>query len=102
MDKDKVQGIAALQPPKTLKELRAFLGMVGYYRRFIRDFSARTSQLTELLKKDFSFEWGEACQKEFIDLKQALTNDPVLALPNEEGRFRLYTDFSSIAVSAIL
>ena len=52
MDPAKVQGISALTAPTTLKELRAFLGMVGYYRRFIENFSKKSKKMTELLKKD--------------------------------------------------
>ena len=60
---------------------RSFLGLAGYYRKFMKDFSKIVSSLTRLIRKDVKFEWSEACQKSFEELKKRLTIAPILALP---------------------
>jgi hypothetical protein len=102
MDPDKVSAIRNLTPPTSVKELRAFLGIAGYYRRFIRNFAKKTFNLTQLLKGDSDFEWSSACNKEFTFLRHELALAPILRLPTSTGKFRLYTDFCSYAISAIL
>lgn len=67
--------------PKTLKQLRGFLGLTGYYRRFIKGYGVLAKPLTRLLQKD-SYQWDEAANTAFLELKQAMVNPPVLALPN--------------------
>ena len=102
MDPDKLQAINDLVPPQTIRQLRAFLGIAGYYRRFISNFAKRTFHLTEQLKDTDRLEWNAACQKEFSDIKQALLSAPILKLPSKDGKYRIYTDFCSSALSAIL
>ena len=89
-------------PPRDLRELRAFLGTVGFYRRFILLFAVRARPLTEMTSPSREWCWGEKQQAAFEDLRNALTTDPVLALPSRDGRFRLYCDWSALGVSAIL
>lgn len=77
MDDDKVKAVLEWPKPKTLKELRGFLGLTGYYRRFIRGYGSIAKPLTELLKKG-AFHWNEKAQLAFEELQQVLTQPPVL------------------------
>ncbi|KAL3694004.1 hypothetical protein R1sor_007655 [Riccia sorocarpa] len=102
VDTDKVKVIRQLEPPTNLRELRAFLGHVGYYRRFIRDYAAIASPLTKLLKKDQAYEWRKEHQNSFQKLKDALVNALVLRPPEWGKPFHVYVDTSSFATGAIL
>nr|CAD1834599.1 unnamed protein product [Ananas comosus var. bracteatus] len=82
MDQQKVRAICEWEAPTTVSELRSFLGLVNYYRRFIAGYSARAAPLTDLLKKTQSWDWTPRCAKAFEDLKRAVTEDPVLRLPD--------------------
>ena len=81
VDTDKTKVIDTLPTPKTVKEIRSFLGMCNYYRRFIKSYSTITGPLTKLLKKDEDFIWTEECETAFRTLKQKLTTAPILAHP---------------------
>ncbi|KOM31241.1 hypothetical protein LR48_Vigan01g079600 [Vigna angularis] len=78
MDQEKIEGVIAWEEPKTLKALRGFLGLTGYYRRFIRDYGKIAKPLTEMLKKG-NFVWTEAAREAMGRLKIAVTTAPVLA-----------------------
>lgn len=79
VDPEKVKAITEFPTPKTRKQLRQFLGMVGWYRKFLSDFSTITYDLTELLSKGKKFEWTDSVQKSFELLKLKLSSAPVLA-----------------------
>jgi hypothetical protein len=98
----RVVSIQGLQPPKDLGALRTFLGIVGYYRRFIKDFSERAKPLTTLTKKEMRWAWGHEQQTAFQSLKDALSSAPVLGHPDWEKPFNRYTDWSKQAVGAVL
>ena len=102
MEQGKVQAIREWPVPKTLKELRGFLGLAGYYRKFIKHFAHRTLAMSELLKQGVEFTWGERQQASFLDLKEAMTSAPVLAIPDPDLPYEVYTDASQFAVGAIL
>lgn len=102
MDKGKVQAIAEWEPPTKVTELRSFLGLVNYYRRFIKSYSARAAPLTDLLKKTKAWEWSEQCQRAFDDLKQAMMEEPVLVLPDYSQPFEVHTDASDFAIGGVL
>ncbi len=99
---DKISAIKNIPRPKTVENVRSFVGLCGYYRSFIDSFSKTASPLTHLLKKDVSFHWDSLQEKAFQDLKVAQTNAPVLAFPDYSHPFILYTDASSLGVGAIL
>ncbi|RVW19162.1 Retrovirus-related Pol polyprotein from transposon 297 [Vitis vinifera] len=82
VDKAKVELIVKLPPPTNVKGIRQFLGHVGFYRRFIKDFSKISKPLCELLVKDAKFVWDEKCQKSFEELKQFLTTALIVRAPN--------------------
>ncbi|RVW72184.1 Transposon Ty3-I Gag-Pol polyprotein [Vitis vinifera] len=89
MDDSKVKAIQEWDPPTKVPQLRSFLGLVNYYRRFIKGYSGRATPLTDLLKKNKAWEWDERCQQAFEDLKKAVTEEPVLALPDHTKVFEL-------------
>ncbi|XP_017416575.1 uncharacterized mitochondrial protein AtMg00860-like [Vigna angularis] len=81
MDQEKIEGVVAWEDPETLKALRGFLGLTGYYRRFIRDYGKIAKPLTEMLKKGI-FAWTETAREAMGRLKTVVTTAPVLALPD--------------------
>ena len=82
--------------------MRGFLGLTGYYRDFVKGYSHIARPLTELLKEDHQWEWTSACQHAFDTLKEQLTSEPILALPDPDRPYTIHTDYSHHAVSAIL
>lgn len=101
MDKNKVQAVLDWPQPANVKQLRGFLGLTGYYRRFIKSYAHIATPLTDLLKKD-AYAWSPAAEQAFLALKKAVTSAPVLGLPNFAQPFILETDASGIGVGAIL
>ena len=101
---DNVEKIKQAPRPKTKKELRSFLGLVGYYREFIPNFAAIAVPLTDLTKKGQAnvVLWGEAQEKAYLALKQHLTSEPILKLPDITKPFILRTDASDYGLGAIL
>jgi len=101
-DPAKVQAVMDWPVPSSVKELHGFLGLAGYYRKFVRHFSVIAELLTDLLKKDQLFIWTDTHAKAFTVLKQALCSAPVLALPEFSVPFHIETDASGSGVGAIL
>ena len=102
MDESKIKAIQEWDPPTKVPQLRSFLGLVNYYRRFIKGYSTRAAPLTDLLKKSKAWTWDEKCQQAFEDLKKAITEDPVLALPNHTKVFEVHTDAFDFAIGGVL
>ena len=102
MDHKKIEAIQAWEPPSKVPELRSFLGLANYYRRFIKGYSQIAAALTDLLKKDRPWLWSDACQKAFDGLKHALTEEPVLKLPDCRQPFEVQTDASDFAIGGVL
>jgi hypothetical protein len=82
VDKAKVEEVEKLPPPTDIKSLRSFLGHVGFYRRFIKDFSKIKKPLTNLLRKDVSFDFDEKCLVAFRTIKRALITMPIIQPPD--------------------
>jgi transposase InsO family protein len=101
VDPAKVQAVTEYKRPSDVRKLRAFLGLAGYYRRFIEGFSRRAHPLTELTK-DVPFTWTADCDRAFADIKAALTQAPVLAYPQPERPFVVAADASGYGLGAVL
>ena len=102
MQEDKVEAINTWPSPKNLTELRAFVGICGYYRRFVKDFSSIASPMFQLMKKGVQWKWTKESQEAFDMLKTKLISEPILALPTNEGTFVLDTDASDVGLGAVL
>ena len=101
-DPAKVEAISKLLAPTNVKELRSFLGMTGYYRRLVYQYSYIARSLSNLLHKDVPWEWTPECQNAYLELKRRLMNPPILARPDYNKRFYLNTDYSKYAIAAVL
>jgi len=103
---DKIEAVRDWPIPTNLRELRAFLGLAGYYRRFVRNFSAIALPLTELTRnatrQKLDLSWGTKQQLAFVELKRALQSTPVLVLPDLNKEFVVHCDASGYAVGAVL
>ncbi|XP_061337123.1 uncharacterized mitochondrial protein AtMg00860-like [Gastrolobium bilobum] len=87
VDPSNIEAIVNWERPKTVTEIRSFLGLAGYYRRFIEGFSKRVLPLTRLTRKEVPFVWTQECETYFQELKRMLTTAPVLTLPDPEEPF---------------
>jgi glutaredoxin-related protein len=89
-------------PSMNALEIRSFLGLVGYYRRFIKDFSKIAKPMTRLLEKNKDYDWTKECQASFEELKKRLTLAPVLTLPDITMKFDIYCDASRLGLGCVL
>jgi len=102
VNKSKIELIANLPTPKSVKDVRSFLGHAGFYRRFIKDFSVISKPLCNLLTKENVFKWTEQCEEAFIKLKNLLTSAPVIQPPDWSLPFEIMCDASDYVVDAVL
>ena len=101
MDEEKVKAIREWPIPQTLTQLRGFLGLCSYYRRFVKNFSKLASPLTDLTKKG-NFGWNGAAQEAFEELKENMSSFPVLAIPDFALPFELQCDASGEGNGVVL
>lgn len=101
-DPSKLEAVKKYPVPKKTKDVRAFLGFSGFYRRFVHNYSDISKPLTTLTQKNQKFKWSEECQRSFETIKQKLLSPPCLAFPDYTQQFILTTDASKIGISAIL
>jgi len=102
MDKEKLSGVLEWPVLTKVKQVQAFLGFVNFYRRFIENFAKMSKPLSDLTKKDCTWNWGVEQQNAFEALKKAFTTAPVLRIPNDEDPFKLSTNASDFATGAVL
>lgn len=101
-DPDKVKCMVEYPTPKNVKDVRRFVGMVSWYRRFIKGFATRVSPLTRLTRKNAKFVWTEECEAAFNDVKQCLVTTPILTCPDFSREFIIQTDASQVGLGAVL
>ena len=101
-DPEKIRQILEWPVPQNLKEVRGFLGLTGYYRRFAEGFAAVATPLHALTGKNVPFQWSNECQMAFDELKRRLTSAPILAMPQDDGMYILDTDASAEAIGGVL
>jgi hypothetical protein len=89
-----VQDVLSWKAPTSVSDIQSFLGLAGYYRRFIKGFLKISKPMTKLLEKDKQFEWTSACEASFQELKKRLMTAPVLMMPDIEKSFSIYCDVS--------
>ena len=99
---EKLESIKEMPPPTTPKEVKQFLGLIGYYRKFVPRFADVARPLTNLTRLDQPFEWSDKCQASFELLKEALIKEPILRFPDPNKPYTLYTDASKYAWSCVL
>src|ERR1700688_2451949 len=102
MEPSKVDAVSKRPQPKNVHDIRSFLGLAGYYCRFVKDFSKIASPLTELLHKNKKCEWTDAQEQEFHTLKLAVSSAPVLIVPDPKLAYTVLTDASGYALGAEL
>jgi Reverse transcriptase (RNA-dependent DNA polymerase). len=102
VDPETVTAVTEWKQPKTVTQIRSFLGLAGYYRRFIENFSKIARPMTQLLKKEEKFVWSPQCEKAFQTLKEKLVSSPVLILPDTRKDFMVYCDASRQGLGCVL
>ena len=98
MDPKKIEAITEWPRPTTVTEMKSFLGLAGYYRRFVKDFSKIAAPLTKLTQKNMKFGWTDRCEERFQLLKDLLTSAPVLTLPSGDEGYTVYCDASRVGL----
>ena len=101
-DPEKVRSIVQFPIPMDITEVRAFLGICMYYRRFIKDFASLAEPLHQLMRKGRKFEWMSLCQRTMEKLKKRLITNPILVLSDWNKPFTLFTDASKIGLGVVL
>ena len=102
MDPRKVKVAMSWERPKSVFKIRSFLGLVGYYRRFIEDFSWLAAPMTRLTRKEVKFIWNDSCQRAFQELKRRLTSAPILIVSERGQRYKMYCDASKDGLGCVL
>ncbi|KAL0544942.1 hypothetical protein IC582_020072 [Cucumis melo] len=102
VDPAKIEVVTNWPRPSTVSEIRSFLGLAGYYRRFVEDFSRIASPLTQLTRKGTPFVWSPTCESSFQELKQKLVTAPILTVPDGSGSFVIYSDASKKGLGCVL
>jgi hypothetical protein len=102
VDPSKVQDVLSWNALMSVGDIQSFLGLVGYYRRFITGFSKMSKPMTELLKKDKKFEWTSTCEASFQESKKRLMTTLILVMPDMEKSFSIYYDAFGQGLGCVL
>ena len=102
VDPKKVEAVMSWERPKSVFEIRSFLGFTGYYRRFIEDFSQLAAPMTKLTRKEVKFEWNDSCERAFQELKRRLTSAPILVVQERGQEYSVYRDASKDELGCVL
>ena len=102
VDPVKVEVVMRWERPKSVFEIRSFLGLVGYYRRFIENFSQIACPMTRLTRKGVSFDWNDKCEESFQELKKRLTTTSVLITPVSGEKYTIFFDASRVGLGVYL
>ena len=102
VDPSKIEVVQSWVRPTNVTEVRSFVGLASYYRRFVKGFSSVDSQLKNLTKQSVPFVWSDECEESFQNRKNLLTTAPILTLPVEGKNFIVYCDASYFGLSVVL
>ena len=102
VDPEKVSKVQGWHVPRSVSEVRSFMGLAGYYCQFIQDFSKIVNTITRLMAKDVPYIWSKACQHALDELKLKLTSAPVLVLPDRTGDYEVFCDALGMGVGCVL
>ena len=102
VDESKIEAIKNWPIPLNISQIRSFLGLAGFYRRFVKDFSSIAAPLNDLTKKGVEFVWGAAQDAAFDELKRRLISAPLLMLPDFNKQFDIECDASGIGIGGVL
>ena len=102
VDPRKIEVVVEWKPPRIVTEVRSFLGLAGYYRRFFKGFSMVATPMMRLLQKNVKYEWSEKCQRSFEKLKAFLIEPPVLTQPTCSKEYVIYSDTSLNGLGCVL
>ena len=102
MDLEKAEAVMSWERPKSVFEIRSFLGLAGHYRRFIEDFSRIAAPMTRLTRKEVKFDWVDRCEEAFQELKRGLTSPPILIIPDRGQGYTVYCDASRAGLRCVL
>jgi hypothetical protein len=102
VDPAKIDTVLAWKQSQTVTDVRSFVGLAGYYRRFIEGFAKIVAPMTQLTRKDQPFAWTEQCELSFQLLKERLTTSPVLVLPQSDEPYEVYCDASHQGLGCVL
>ena len=99
---EKVEAVMSWERPKSVYEIRSFLGLARYYKRFIEDFSRIAAPMTRLTRKEVKFDWDDLCEEAFQKLKRRLTSAPILIVPDRGQGYTMYCDASRAGLGCVL
>ena len=102
VDLEKVEVMMSWERPKSVIEIRSLLGLAGYYRIFIEDFSQLAAPITRLTRKEVMFDWDDRCEEAFQELKRRLTTSPILIVPDRGQGYTMYCDASRAGLGCVL
>ena len=102
VDPEKVEAVMRSERPKSVFEIRSFLGLAEYYRRFIEDFSKIATPVTRLTRKEVKFDWDDRCEEAFQELKRRLTSALILIVPDMGQGYTVYCDASRAGLGCVL